>query len=47
MRTTHIDNPLGAYMTQFQTHLERQFYRPATIAEYSQCLLALGHEIKA
>ena len=47
MRTTHIDNPLGAYMTQFQTHLERQFYRPATIAEYSQCLTALGHEMKA
>jgi len=47
MRTTHIDNPLGTYMTQFQTHLERQFYRPATIAEYNQCLTALGNQMKA
>jgi integrase/recombinase XerD len=47
MRNTNIDNPLGTYMTQFQKHLEKQFYQPATIAEYDQCLTALGNQMKA
>jgi hypothetical protein len=47
MRNTHIDDPLGTYMPQFQKHLEKQFYKPATIAEYDQCLTALGYQMKA
>ena len=47
MRTTHIDNPLEIYMKQFQAHLEKQFYSPLTIAQYGQCLAALGNEMKA
>lgn len=47
MRTTHIDNPLGTYMKQFQTHLESQFYRSTTIVQYNECITALGNQMKA
>ncbi len=45
--TTHIDHSLEIYMRQFQAHLEKQFYSPLTIAQYGQCLAALGSEMKA
>jgi hypothetical protein len=36
--TAAIGDRLGAYPAQFQTHLEHQFYRPDTIAEYNRRL---------
>lgn len=47
MRTANIDNLVGSYTTQFQTHLERRFHQPTTIAQYGQCLTALGDQMKA
>src|SRR5438552_1710169 len=42
MKATKTSNPLGDYQKQFQSHLERQYYRPDTIAHYEQCLTALN-----
>ena len=39
MKTSKTSNPLGTYLKQFQEHLERQFYRPITIADYDRCLI--------
>jgi integrase/recombinase XerD len=35
------------YWRQFHAHLERQLYRPATIAQYHLCLKALGARMQA
>jgi site-specific recombinase XerD len=43
---TAIRDPLGTYLKQFQTHLEQQFYSVKTIAEYDQCLVALGDQMR-
>lgn len=40
-------DPLGAYLEQFRQHLERQQYRPSTIAEYRRCLTTFGCQLKA
>ena len=40
-----IRDPLGTYLKQFQTHLERQFYSMKTVVEYDQCLAALGNQM--
>lgn len=42
-----IGDPLGAYPEQFHKYLERQHYSPATMAHYTQCLHALGCQMKA
>ena len=39
------NQPLGDYPGQFKSHLERQYYRPATIAEYYRCLTALNSKM--
>jgi len=45
MKTSKTSNPLGTYLQQFQEHLERQFYRPVTIADYDRCLTALNSKM--
>ena len=45
MKTSKTSNPLGTYLKQFQEHLERQFYRPITIADYDRCLTALNSKM--
>ncbi len=45
MKTSRTSNPLGTYLKQFQEHLERQFYRPVTIADYDRCLTALNSKM--
>jgi integrase/recombinase XerD len=45
MRTITTHEPLGIYPKQFQTHLERQFYSPDAIANYTRCLTALGSKM--
>jgi len=42
-----IRHPLDAYPEQFQKHLERQHYSPATILQYHHCLNALGSQMQA
>jgi integrase/recombinase XerD len=42
-----IRDPLGTYPEQFQKHLERQHYNPATIVRYRHRLTALGCQMKA
>jgi integrase/recombinase XerD len=42
MRTAKASDPLGTYLTQFQAHLQCQFYQPHTIAQYERCLTALN-----
>lgn len=44
-KATSCRDPLGTYPKQFQIHLERQHYRPDTIAQYNQCLTALGSQM--
>jgi integrase/recombinase XerD len=46
MKTSKTSNPLGTYLKQFQEHLGRQFYRPATIADYDRCLTALNSKME-
>lgn len=46
-RVARIRDPLGAYPEQFQTHLERQHYSPATITQYWHCLNVLGSQMRA
>ena len=41
-KTTGHSNPLANHPKHFQAHLERQFYRPATMADYDRCLTALN-----
>jgi len=45
MKTSKTSHPLGTYLKQFQEHLERQFYRPVTIADYDRCLTALNSKM--
>lgn len=42
-----IRDPRGAYPEQFQTHVERQHYSPATITPYRHCLNVLGRQMRA
>ena len=42
MTTSKTGKPLGTFVKQFQTHLERRFYQPFTIAAYDRCLTALN-----
>jgi integrase/recombinase XerD len=39
------NQPLGDYPGQFKAHLERQHYRPSTIADYDRCLTALNSKM--
>lgn len=41
-----IPSPLGAYTQQFQRHLERLHYSPASMIDYMRCLGALGNRVK-
>lgn len=45
MKTSKTRNPLGTYPKQFQGHLEHQFYRPFTIAEYDRCLAGMNSKM--
>jgi hypothetical protein len=45
VKTSKVSNPFGTYLKQFQEHLECQFYRPVTIADYDRCLTALNSKM--
>lgn len=47
MRPPSSNDPLGDYPEQFQSHLESQHYRPATIVNYVHCMSALGRQMGA
>lgn len=42
-----IRDSLGAYLEQFEEHLERQHYSPKTLAQYAQCLNAFSSHMTA